>query len=458
MDIYWTFLAALCALDPRGGVIVAFSGGADSTCLLHLFYTAAARGDFPYPLAAAHLNHGLRGKEAARDARFCADFCAARGIPFFYEAADVAARAKETRRGIEETARCVRYAFFDRLLAEHAAYTYVATAHNKNDLCETMLFNLARGTGLDGLCAIPARRGQILRPLLGVSREEILAYDAAHALSFVTDSSNLSAAYSRNRIRHAVLPALTAVAPQATDSMARTARLLRADADYLDAEARRVLPTVLRDGALDTEKAQNIHRALLSRVLRMLYNESCGTVPGCAHIDALCDKIAAGSRDFRLSLPGAVALASHGLLRFYTADAPADGDAAAFSLPLFPDVPLTLPFGEILLLTESAPPPDFPKVPLAVFDAAAFAGKDITVRSRRAGDTLVRFGKTHKAKRIIADAKLAPREKARLFFLTAGDTVLYIRALATADAAFCRDGAMRLYIKSEENKGDADGV
>ena len=97
--------------------------------------------------------------------------------------------------------------------------------------------------------------------------------------------------------------------------------------------------------------------------------------------------------------------------------------------------------------------------PAAVFAADAFAGETALVRSRRDGDTIRYFGITHKAKRVIADAKLTPPEKARLFFLAAGDTVLYIRALATADAAFYRGGdAMRLYIKSEENKGDAAGV
>ena len=439
-------------VEPGDGVLVGLSGGADSVGLLLVLWKL--REMFQISLRALHVHHGLRGAEAARDARFCAEFCRARGIPCFCETADVAALAKSTHRGIEETARSARYTFFDRLLAENAAYTAVATAHNKNDLCETMLFHLSRGTGLDGLCSIPARRESIVRPLLDVRRDEILAYLAAAGQDYVTDSTNLSALYSRNHIRHAVLPALTAVAPQAVDSMARTAKLLRADADYLDAEARRIYPTIVKGGALDTEKAQNIHRALLSRVLRMLYNESCGTVPGCTHIDALCDKILAGCRDFRLSLPGAAAAASHGHLRFSAAEC----GVQDFSLPLRPNVPVTLPWGETLLLTRGEMPEGFPGVPAAVFAAAAFGG-DIVVRSRRDGDTIRYFGITHKAKRVIADAKLTPPEKVRLFFLAAGDTVLYIRALATADAAFYRGGdAMRLYIKSEESKGDAAGV
>lgn len=455
MDIYRKFIEALGAYRLRSGVIVAFSGGADSTCLLTLFLTAAARGDFPYPLAAAHLNHCLRGEESHRDAQFCEAFCKAHDIPLFCEAVDVAALAEEKRCGIEEAARDARYTFFDRLLTAESAYAYVATAHNQNDLCETMLFNLARGTGPDGLCSIPARRESIIRPLLQISREEILRYHAAHAAAFVTDSTNASTAYSRNRIRQEVLPALAAILPQATDSMARTARLLRTDADFLQAEAAKQFDTVVCGGALDTEKAQNIHKALLSRILRMLYNHTCGAVPDCAHIEAITTQIEAGRKCFRLSMPRADAVCTRGLLRFV----PHGAASPPFSLPMQIDVPVTLPFGDRLLLTRETAPRGFPATPAATFAAEAFAAGVITVRSRREGDTIVFFGKTHKVKRVLADAKCSEEEKARLFFLASGDTLLYIRARAIADAAFYRGGdALRLYIQTKESKGDADGV
>lgn len=455
MDIYQKFTKALDAYSLHGGVIVAFSGGADSVCLLTLFLTAVTRGDFPYPLAAAHLNHCLRGKESRNDARFCEFFCKTHGIPLFSEAIDVAALAETKRCGIEEAARDARYTFFDRLLTTETAYTYIATAHNQNDLCETMLFNLARGTGLDGLCSIPARRENIIRPLLLVCRDEILCYNAENAAKFVTDSTNASTVYSRNRIRKEVLPALAAILPQATDSMARTARLLRTDAEFLQTEAAKQFDIAVTNGALDTEKAQNIHKALLSRILRMLYNHTCGTVPDCAHIEAITEKIAVGSKNFRLSMPRADAVCTRGTLRFVP-----NGTAfSSFSLSLPIGVPITLPFGETLLLTRETAPCGFSAEPAAIFAAEAFTAGAITVRSRQAGDTIVFFGKTHKVKRVLADAKCTEEEKARLFFLTSGDTVLYIRAHAIADAAFYRGGdALRLYIQSEESKGDADGV
>ena len=457
MDVYRKFTEALRSLSPRGGVIVAFSGGADSVCLLHLFLTAAARGDFPHPVAAAHLNHALRGEESDRDERFCADFCAAHGVSFFSEKIDVSAAAKAEKRGVEETARSLRYAYFARLLAAESAYTCVATAHNKNDLCETMLFNLGRGTALDGLCSIPARRGDILRPLLGVRREEILAYNEENRLEFVTDSTNQSLDYSRNRIRHNVLPALTEIAPSCVDNMARSAALLARDADYLDGEAKRAYEVLVSDGALDTKKAQNLHRALLSRVVKLLYNQSKlphreGVHLENLHIEQLCDRIEKGDTDFTLDLPACAAVCSRGLLRFVK-EPPRP---PAFCFPLTIGVPIDLPSGECLLVTTEAEPKDFPQKPLAVLDAGAFRGKPCFVRSRKEGDTIVYFKKTHKVKRVIADAKLDAGQKAKLFFLSAGDTVLYIRATATADSAYFRGGEpLRVFCRNIQNKGDA---
>lgn len=457
MDVYRKFIEALHSLSLRGGVIVAFSGGADSVCLLHLFLTAAARGDFPHPIAAAHLNHALRGEESDRDARFCADFCAKRGVRLFSEKIDVSEAAKAEKRGIEETARSLRYAYFARLLADCEAYTCVATAHNKNDLCETMIFNLARGSALDGLCSIPARRGEILRPLLGVSREEILAYNNENRLSFVTDSTNESLDYSRNRIRHGVLPAIAETTPACIDNMARAAALLTRDADYLDGEAMRAYEVLVSNGALNTKKAQNIHRALLSRVIKLLYNQSDlprreGVHLESLHIEQLCARIESGYADFELSLPGCAAVCSRGLLRFVKKPtAPPE-----FCFPLTIGVPLDLPSGECLLVTTEAQPDGFPKEPLAVLDADAFCNGNCFVRSRKVGDTIVYFKKTHKVKRVIADAKLDAEQKARLFFLTSGDTVLYIRATATADAAYFSGGKpLRIFCRNTQNKGDA---
>ena len=423
------FLAALREIAPSGGVLVALSGGADSICLLDLFLCAKARGDFPFSVAAAHLNHSLRGKESDRDEAFCRAFCESRGVPLVCEKADVAAFAKKENLGTEEAARKVRYAFLERARQSLQGIAYIATAHNKDDFCETMLLNLVRGSGLSGLCSIPRRRGAIIRPLLDISRAEILAYNSERQLSFVTDSTNADPAYSRNRVRLCVLPELSKISAGYADSMTRTAALLRRDAEYLDDEARKLYTECVRGGVLYTKSAQNFHLSMLSRIVKMLYNEHGFSNLAETHIDAICTQIRLGKENFTLSLPESYALCERGKLRFVR-ELPA---AAEFCLPIRIGETIPLPIGMSLTLSDE---PTAGAVPLR---RDAFCG-ELTVRSRRAGDTITVFGKTHKIKRMIADKKCTEAQKAKLFFLCADDTILYTNLPATADCAFCRAG------------------
>lgn len=423
------FLAALREIAPNGGVLIALSGGADSICLLDLFLCAKARGDFPFPVAAAHLNHSLRGKESDRDEAFCRAFCENRGIPLVCETADVAAFAKQEDLGTEEAARKMRYAFLERARQSLQGIAYIATAHNKDDFCETMLLNLVRGSGLSGLCSIPRRRDAIIRPLLDVSRTEILAYNSERQLSFVTDSTNADPVYSRNRVRHCVLPELSKISAGYADTMTRTAALLRRDAEYLDGEARKLYTECVQSGILYTKSAQNFHLSMLSRIVKMLYNEHGFSNLAQTHIDAICTQIRLGKENFTLSLPESYALCERGKLRFVR-ELPT---AAEFCLPIRIGETVTLPFGMSLTLSDA---PTADAVPLR---RDALCG-ELTVRSRHAGDTITVFGKTHKIKRMIADKKYTEAQKAKLFFLCADDTILYTNLPATADRAFCRAG------------------
>lgn len=436
--VYAKFLSALRSMQPHGGVLVALSGGADSVCLLDLFCEAKKSGDFPYAIAAAHLNHSLRGEESDGDEDFCRKLCHNAGIPLFTRVTDVNALAAQSGKGVEEAARDARYSFFESILKENGDLAHVATAHHKGDFCETMLLNLVRGSGIDGLCSIPRMRDNILRPLLDCSRAEILAYNESHGLAFVNDSTNLSIRYSRNRIRHLVLPELAEISPAYAENMTRTAALLAQDAEFLRTEAERAYAKAVQNGVLDTKQAQNLHPALLSRVVKMLYNQCMGAHLAEVHIDAIVKQIQAGKTNFSLSVPAGYCHAERGALTFVTALPQCDG----FALPITVGTPVTLPCGITVLLSEQAD-----GTPLA---AEALQGA-LTVRSRREGDTLRQFGKTHKIKRMIADKKLSAREKAKLFFLVAGGEILYTNLPATADRAFPRsDGGHCIYIKIEE--------
>lgn len=218
-------------LLPRGArVLAALSGGRDSMALLTALEELSA--DLDLTLLAAHYDHGLRGEESRRDRDFAASWCEGRRIPLTVGQGDVAGEAKRTRRGVEETARTMRYAFLEET-ADRVGAGCIATAHNADDNVETVLLHLVRGAGLDGLTGIPPRRGRLVRPMLALSRTDIDAYLARKGVPWVEDSTNARTDYARNRIRQEVLPVLRSINPKLNATLAANLVHLRADRDCL---------------------------------------------------------------------------------------------------------------------------------------------------------------------------------------------------------------------------------
>ncbi len=251
-------------------MLCAVSGGADSVCMLYLMCEAAEKHRIR--VCAAHYEHGIRGEESLRDANFVEELCKTLNVPLLTEHGNVPAWAAENRLGTEEAARRLRYEFLDRA-AKKLDCDYIATAHNADDNAETMIFNLTRGTGAKGLQGIPERRGNIIRPMLGISRKEIESYldkiDAAH----VEDSTNASDDYSRNLIRHGVMPVLKKINPELSSAALRTSELLRQDDDYITAEARRFVDKYFNGESIAQTDLASLHPAVSSRVIRMLCPE-----------------------------------------------------------------------------------------------------------------------------------------------------------------------------------------
>ena len=242
-----------------GSVCCALSGGADSVCLLYCL--RELRNAFPLTLSAVHIQHRLRGEESQRDEDFCRDICAAWSIPLTVIPVDVTGFAAAHSLSVETAARECRYAAFEMLPCD-----YIATAHTASDQLETVLFRMARGTGLRGLCGIPARRDRYLRPLLHVTRDEIEAFLTENRISYVTDSTNLSDEYSRNFIRHHIVPGLKQLNPGAEQNAVRMTDSLREDAAFLDAAAEAAYTQALQaDGSLLGLTA--LHPALQRRIL-----------------------------------------------------------------------------------------------------------------------------------------------------------------------------------------------
>lgn len=257
----------------RGGdkVIVALSGGADSVSLLHVLYSDKEK--YNIEIYAAHFNHGIRGAEADRDEGFCRELCKALDIPFYCGRADVPSFAAQTGESEELCGRRLRYEFLQGL-AEKLGGAKIATAHNLNDNAETVLWNLTRGSGIGGLCGIPAKRDDIIRPLLCCSRAEIESYCRDKGIDYVTDSTNLSDAYTRNRLRHQVLPVLTELNTNAVENIARTSQLMREADAYLNKISTEELNKAKNKYGWDCKRLLECEPAVLKYAIKNLLSRS----------------------------------------------------------------------------------------------------------------------------------------------------------------------------------------
>lgn len=217
---------------PKGSAVIAcLSGGADSVCLLRVL--SELKAEISFELSAVHVNHCLRGEESDRDMRFCEELCKGLDIPLSVHHVDVKGYCAEKGTSCEEGARILRYEVFERESARLGG-ALIATAHNKGDNSETVLFNLARGTGIKGLRGIPPKRDRIIRPLIMVTRAEIEGYLESMGQPYVTDSTNLTEDYSRNIIRHKVVPVLEGINGSFHEAVTRLSASAAEDEDYFE--------------------------------------------------------------------------------------------------------------------------------------------------------------------------------------------------------------------------------
>jgi tRNA(Ile)-lysidine synthase len=293
---------------PGDRVAVAVSGGADSVALLVAM--ADARTETGIVLSAIHVHHGLRGAEADGDAKFVADLAKQLDLLLRTEHGDVVALAAERGRGIEEAARALRYRCFHELL-QLREVDAVATAHTLNDQAETVLMKLMRGAWTEGLGGISplveVEGGHIVRPLLEVSRSEIVAYLESRGRPWRQDSTNQELTFTRNRVRYTLLPQMKEFQPRITEQLARLAAVARDEEAWWSRELARVLPGVLLPGkavrgggranstrpgeagvAIELERLRAMHPALARRVLRAAA-EQVGTVLNFEQTEALLE-------------------------------------------------------------------------------------------------------------------------------------------------------------------------
>ena len=404
-------------LDGVSSLLIGYSGGADSTALLFAMRDIAlCRG---INIFCAHVDHMIRGDDALHDYEHCRMICERLGVTFFGTHIDIPALAKERGEGIEECARRERYAYFDSLCAEHGI-DKIAVAHNSGDNFETVLFNLARGSSVRGLCGIPPVRESIVRPLIECSRREIEAYCAEIGEKYVTDKTNSDTAYSRNYIRHEIVPRLLTLNPSAEKNVSRMCFALRRDADFLDKIAK---DTDVEGDALT-----------IRRIVDAYKNVSGGKTLESVHIENALKLIKKGTLHSSVSLPDKLCLriTREGL------DIVPDVREKSFGEP---DAPIVLSGegiydlcrgGRVILTKE-----DINIYKLSIhkgFNSVKIKGT-VVCRYRREGDTIVCGGHRKSVKKLLTERKISPDDRHSLPFFCDDDGIFFIPGVAVRDGA-----------------------
>lgn len=394
------FLKEQALLSPGDKVIAAVSGGADSVAMLFALYLL--RDELGIILEAAHFNHHLRGAESDRDEAFVTDFCGRYCIPLHLGSG----RIVSGKKGLEAAARDARYAFLRSLPGK------VATAHTADDNAETVLMRLIRGTGLKGLGAIAPVSGNVIRPMLTVTRDDVEAFLEEYALPHVEDSSNAEDDFLRNRIRHGILPLMRAENPRIGENLSAMALLLRQDEACLQAMIpEEQMPDVSRLKAMEPAlrrrtlerflKAQGVREPEQIHILQaeqLLYHWSPSAsmqFPGGVTIGRQYDRLvrlecAPELPETRLSVPGETCIGGKRFVSEYATD-----------LEERPDSVLVCPVGVLI------------------------------VRSRRSGDTMRLPGGTRSLKKMYIDRKIPASQRAAMPVLADDRGVLAVFGIGT---------------------------
>lgn len=431
-------------------VALAVSGGADSVAMVWLAHELSATA--AWRLAGLiHVHHGLRGGDADEDEAFCRALGARLGLAVDVTRADVAARARDTRRSIEVAARELRYAAYRDAMARLDA-TATATGHTLDDQAETVLLRLLRGAGTRGLAGIRSRRGPWVRPLLGVRRAELRAYLASRGEAFREDVSNADVSVPRNRVRHELLPVIERIAPGGVRALARCAALAAEDEAYLRKAVAVEAAGILRltpggdAGAadaveLDASALARLPRALGRRYLRDLTAQVSGRVWGLRHVDALLALAGDAPRRATLDLPGAVATRDGTRLTLRRSNH--DGGRRSRTRPPVEPQPLGVP-GEARLpgldgaiAARPAPTADgaIPSEPDKVMVQADALALPLAVRTRHPGDRIRPLGApgSRKLQDVFVDRKVPRDERDRIpLVVDARDRIVWVAGHALA--------------------------
>lgn len=419
--------ALTLSLDKNKSYLLGLSGGADSVCLFHLLKMGG------YSFSAAHINHGIRGEEADRDEEFCRTLCEKNEIGFHLLRRDVPALAKESGMSLEEAAREVRYSFFEEIMRKNGI-EILLTAHNSDDNAETLLLALVRGCSPSGAGGIAPTRtlpfGIAVRPLLGYSKTDIIAFCRENSYGFVCDSTNADVSYPRNRIRQNILPELRAINPEFLRAFARFTEHERLDCDYLECEAEKYTET------LRISDISSLPYPIASRALAIAAHRA-GAKPESIHIEKMIDMAKTGSG--AISLPGSQRAECRGKRIVFIAET---RKKRASAYPVYDPIALNIgenefPHGKLILVSGELTN-DFPQVynlsTSALINLDTINGR-LYLRPRREGDKILMGGMHKSLKKLICEklSHLSLEERRSLPVICDGEEIIFVPFIGTSD-------------------------
>jgi tRNA(Ile)-lysidine synthase len=422
---------------PGEKVLVAVSGGPDSVCLLNILQ--ALQKDLDLTLHIAHLDHMFRGQESAAEALFVGELADTFGIPATIEKVDVPAYCHERRLSPQEGARAIRYDFL-----QHVARTInaarIATGHTADDQAETFLMRLLRGAGTSGLSAIPPVRENIVRPLIEITRDQVMEYLNWAGLSFVTDPSNTKPVYTRNRIRHEIIPVLKTFNPRIIETLATEATLLRDEDEAIDYYCATLADSILDRDEKDLFIRRTVfnllpiafRRRVLKKALDLSGMESSGM--SLVQIDEVLAFMVSAQTGRIMNLPHGLSLLREYDRFVLNARSRTDNESYPINMPGVTVIPALLVKVETVI-TECPPMQSEDKNNdwQALFDYDKM-GPFLTFRKRHPGDWFCPAGMGGKRKKLqdyFVDEKVPRRMRDTVPLLCSGVDILWVVGLRT---------------------------
>lgn len=416
----------------KSGVGVGFSGGADSVLLL--IFLRKLQKELSFPLKALHVNHMIRENTADRDENFSKEFAEFLGIECEVLRADVPAFAERNKLGTEEAARKIRYDFFASAVLDNADINAIATAHNSTDNLETFIFNLMRGSGSRGLSAIAPMRDNVIRPLIYVSKEDVVKLLTDAKIPFVTDETNFSTEYTRNYIRHEILPKLKRLTPHPEDMSNKAISNLRADAEYLDTLATEHYEKASKDGKVKAFILKEFHPAILSRILQIMCREYGSPALESVHVKKICELLDKGG-DFEVDIPGGASFISKEGVCFISDKAIRDKNI--FSEHKLKDGFNEIPELSVAIAVSDTKNEDFSsnvyKKSMQVNLNSAIITGELSVRTKKDGDAYFYGGMTRKLKKLFCDKKIPVSVRERTPVITDDKGIIWVPGFGVRD-------------------------